>query len=1191
VSIPLTVSALPTAPAIYAAAKLRLAAPDVTAKLNAVISEAHAVGGPAGRRRLLKAFIYVDPSTGSAFVMTGFELFISHSAFPTSRPSSTPSSLPTFSPTSKPSKAGIRFVFPFTVTAQTIAWLLVAAYVCAGCLVSTACWRVLLFPLLKRSKTAQRAYKALCCVDFFQERKMRKKAAEEERKRRKKAEAALRSSFFSCWPFHRGAGRVAASAADDDVSHTSSISTKTLGDDAYAVEARGEDDAMPPSTPLSKSKPSSRDFQEEPLLDSFVLGVKDEPSPGKNRFSLSLLLSTPLCLFGATLPSPLRSRVYATTGENAEELKEDEAEDREEAKEEAEEEGGRDIESGFGRGLLPPPSAPVARSVTTMSSGAPFRYEQERDEEREAAPESINPPTTKIDENYPPMLEDQERPPDPPIFFISVDFLREKGYIPRFPRGLEAFDDAQAGLGEEDSDDEQQQQQFGLGTGRGRLSARKIRKQLGLYDAATYSSVLRDGLVLYVSHDWTALPPPERDEDGTTDAAGDEEDAIASTPRWPLHPRHPLAQPTEHFELLLAAIDRTKEAFCGGEVGKVFLWIDFACTPLHLAPADNDLYAPSPAANMLDRVMEKCDLLLTVVHESEASVTAWSDAAVISSTGSIFQDYRSPPFQRYLRRRWARLEMLYAAHVPLPPDTPSAAAAGASSTSLDLRRSKKRRSGKSRSPSRTTTVAAAAAAPPSTPTVEEDVEAEAEAKAEAEVSHPPPTRDPALEREPEPEPEPEPAMPATPQQKPHGLLPPLFQEGREEKLYNAADLAHTPKCRLNPLQVQQGSVRSSRRRGGEGGPREERLRGGVQFEAFFGRRAHLLFGRRELLAGMPPIVLPPLTDAVRDRDLNPVGSIDSSGGGEVTFLFPDNSARIQNLLVRLMPFRHKGAAGFMGDKINVGTLSVPLWLRHGQGQMSWPNGNQYRGAWSNDRMEGKGTFRSATVGWYSGEFKFGLQHGRGRWVGIGGETYEGEWELGLRHGQGVYTWADGARFEGVWVRDEIGDYGVLTSASGAIYRGSFSGGFKSGHGSMLWPTGERYVGGWRENKRAGLGFYRAAPSKQSKTAVTTYYTGQWRDGHKYGAGSITLRDGQTLHGVFLKDNIVRPRDTWEEPGAAYGPDGLEWVERSNVSPYVAESRKTLDLQKHENEEEDEEEDDDDGIVSAFKAQFVKNVGI
>jgi hypothetical protein len=89
---------------------------------------------------------------------------------------------------------------------------------------------------------------------------------------------------------------------------------------------------------------------------------------------------------------------------------------------------------------------------------------------------------------------------------------------------------------------------------------------------------------------------------------------------------------------------------------------------------------------------------------------------------------------------------------------------------------------------------------------------------------------------------------------------------------------------------------------------------------------------------------------------------------------------------------------------------------------------------------------------------------------------------------------------------------------------------------------------------------------------------------------MTLREGNTLHGVFLKDNLVRPRDTWEEPGAC-GPEGGggEWVERSAVSPYATEPHKVIAQHQHEREEEEEEEDE--GIVSAFKAHFVSNVGI
>ena len=68
---------------------------------------------------------------------------------------------------------------------------------------------------------------------------------------------------------------------------------------------------------------------------------------------------------------------------------------------------------------------------------------------------------------------------------------------------------------------------------------------------------------------------------------------------------------------------------------------------------------------------------------------------------------------------------------------------------------------------------------------------------------------------------------------------------------------------------------------------------------------------------------------------------------------------------------------------------------HGQGTITYSNGNKYDGQFENDRFHGHGTFTSAD----------------------GGGRYIGEWMDDNRHGQGTHTYFDGTVAEGVWKND------------------------------------------------------------------------------------------------------------------------------------------------------------------------------
>ena len=83
-------------------------------------------------------------------------------------------------------------------------------------------------------------------------------------------------------------------------------------------------------------------------------------------------------------------------------------------------------------------------------------------------------------------------------------------------------------------------------------------------------------------------------------------------------------------------------------------------------------------------------------------------------------------------------------------------------------------------------------------------------------------------------------------------------------------------------------------------------------------------------------------------------------------------------------------------------------MKHGQGVMNYPNGDQYEGEWANDLREGFGLQRFSKGDSYEGEWFRDKMHGKGLLLHTDGSSYEGLWELGLKiEGSGVFKYSNG----------------------------------------------------------------------------------------------------------------------------------------------------------------------------------------
>ncbi len=83
---------------------------------------------------------------------------------------------------------------------------------------------------------------------------------------------------------------------------------------------------------------------------------------------------------------------------------------------------------------------------------------------------------------------------------------------------------------------------------------------------------------------------------------------------------------------------------------------------------------------------------------------------------------------------------------------------------------------------------------------------------------------------------------------------------------------------------------------------------------------------------------------------------------------------------------------------------------HGQGKMTFENGDVYDGHWLKGKLHGHASAKLSADGnrkQYEGEFQNGKQHGLGKFIWSDGEFYDGQWEFGLFHGHGIYGTPDG----------------------------------------------------------------------------------------------------------------------------------------------------------------------------------------
>lgn len=140
--------------------------------------------------------------------------------------------------------------------------------------------------------------------------------------------------------------------------------------------------------------------------------------------------------------------------------------------------------------------------------------------------------------------------------------------------------------------------------------------------------------------------------------------------------------------------------------------------------------------------------------------------------------------------------------------------------------------------------------------------------------------------------------------------------------------------------------------------------------------------------------------------------------------------------------------------------------RHGDGELTWINGDKYIGKFKDGYIEGRGTiyFRDGTE--YSGQWKKNKFHGEGTRRFQNGNVYNGNYTDGKRQGQGKCYFANGDMYVGDWKNDTIHGFGRYYYNNGHSFEGMFRNGQRNGRGKYQLTDGKveiyRYVNDCRK---------------------------------------------------------------------------------------------------------------------------------
>lgn len=121
---------------------------------------------------------------------------------------------------------------------------------------------------------------------------------------------------------------------------------------------------------------------------------------------------------------------------------------------------------------------------------------------------------------------------------------------------------------------------------------------------------------------------------------------------------HPDNSEDDKFKLCVKGIDQAILQFAP-KVKNCYVWLDYGCI--------NQDGSPAGELEQLDKIVECCDVIFTPIYDAD---TSW---VMAKSFSNVITEYKAKLWNdgpyAYLNRGWCRVEMFYAANIPILPNS------------------------------------------------------------------------------------------------------------------------------------------------------------------------------------------------------------------------------------------------------------------------------------------------------------------------------------------------------------------------------------------------------------------------------------------------------------------------------------------------------------------------------------------
>jgi len=185
-------------------------------------------------------------------------------------------------------------------------------------------------------------------------------------------------------------------------------------------------------------------------------------------------------------------------------------------------------------------------------------------------------------------------------------------------------------------------------------------------------------------------------------------------------------------------------------------------------------------------------------------------------------------------------------------------------------------------------------------------------------------------------------------------------------------------------------------------------------------------------------------------------------------------------------------------------------------EIVFENGNIYKGQLQDERMHGRGLWKSATGNvYYLGEFNKGDKHGRGLFKFHDGDVYEGEYKDNQRNGRGVIHFSNGDVYEGQHEKGMRHGYGTFYFGdTHSVYCGNWSEDLRSGKGILTLVDGSILEATYVNDSRLGPAEFRGKDGR--------IWRGEFEE-HYLSRGVLTFANGDTLQGQWEGNDFKNGR--------------------------------------------------------------------